>query len=311
MPSDSRPRLLDLARQAARLRHLSRRTERAYVGWIRRFVLFHAKRHPIDMGATEVTRFLSALAIERNVSASTQNQALAALLFLYRDVLDRDLPWLNELVRARRPARLPVVLSREEVGAVIRELEGVCRLMATLLYGAGLRLLECARLRVKDVDFRRSQLTIRGGKGDRDRQTVLPETVQAPLAAHLVRVRRLHDTDLRAGAGWVELPMALARKYPYAGREWVWHWVFPATRGYFHRETGQRRRHHLHESVLQRAVREAARHAAIAKRVTCHAFRHSFATHLLEDGYDIRTVQTLLGHTDVRTTMMQVCRSLR
>jgi len=287
-----------------RLRHLSCRTEKAYVGWIRRFILFHAKRHPIEMGPAEITRFLSALATERNVSASTQNQALAALLFLYRDVLDRDVPWLDELVRARRPTRLPVVLSRDEVGVVIRELQGVHRLMATLLYGAGLRLLECARLRVKDVDFGRSQITVRGGKGDRDRLTVLPATAQAPLARHLLRVRHLHEADLRAGAGWVELPTALAGKYPHAGREWVWQWVFPATRGYLHRETGQQRRHHLHESVLQRAVRGAAQRAATPKRVTCHTFRHSFATHLLEDGYDIRTVQTLLGHTDVRTTMI-------
>ncbi len=274
VPSTPPPRLLDLVRAALRLRHLSRRTEKAYVGWIRRFILFHAKRHPIDMGAPEITRFLSALATERNVSASTQNQALAALLFLYRNVLDRDVPWLDELVRARRPARLPVVLSRDEVGVVLRELEGVHRLMATLLYGAGLRLLECARLRVKDVDFGRSQITVRGGKGDRDRLTVLPATAQAPLARHLVRVRHLHEADLRAGAGWVELPAALARKYPHAGREWVWQWIFPATRGYLHRETGQHRRHHLHESVLQRAVRNAAQRAAIPKRVTCHTFRH-------------------------------------
>jgi len=304
VPSAPPPRLLDRVRGAVRLRHLSCRTEKAYVGWIRRFILFHAKRHPIEMGPAEITRFLSALATERNVSASTQNQALAALLFLYRDVLDRDVPWLDELVRARRPTRLPVVLSRDEVGVVIRELQGVHRLMATLLYGAGLRLLECARLRVKDVDFGRSQITVRGGKGDRDRLTVLPATAQAPLARHLLRVRHLHEADLRAGAGWVELPTALAGKYPHAGREWVRQWVFPATRGYLHRETGQQRRHHLHESVLQRAVRGAAQRAAIPKRVTCHTFRHSFATHLLEDGYDIRTVQTLLGHTDVRTTMI-------
>ncbi len=201
VPSTPPPRLLDLVRAAVRLRHLSRRAEKAYVGWIRRFILFHAKRHPIDMGPAEITRFLSALATERNVSASTQNQALAALLFRYRNVLDRDVPWLDELVRARRPARLPVVLSPDEVGVVIRELQGVHRLMATLLYGTGLRLLECARLRVKDVDFGRSQITVRGGKGDRDRLTVLPATAQAPLARHLVRVRHLHQADLRAGAG--------------------------------------------------------------------------------------------------------------
>ncbi len=256
------------------------------------------------MGEAEITRFLSALATERNVSVSTQNQALSVLLFLYRAVLSRDVPWLDELVRARRPIRVPVVLSREEVAAVIRELDGTPRLMATLLYGAGLRLLECAKLRVKDVDFGRSQLVVRGGKGDRDRVTVLPASVKPSLARHLERVGRMHEADLRASAGWVELPLALARKYPHAGREWGWQWAFPATRTYWHRETAQRRRHHLHESVLQHAVRDAARRVAIAKRVTCHTFRHSFATHLLEDGYDIRTVQTLLGHHDVRTTMV-------
>lgn len=289
---------------AARLRHLSRRTEKSYVAWIRRFVLFHGKRHPAEMGPTEITTFLSTLASAGHVTASTQNQALAALLFLYGTVLERDVPWLDDLVRAKHPARLPVVLSRDEVGVVLRQLHGVPRLMGILLYGAGLRLLECARLRVKDVDFGRGQLIVRAGKGDRDRATMLPVTVRPALRSHLEWARRLHETDLRRGAGWVELPDALARKAPVAGREWPWQWVFPATRIYVDRNTGQRRRHHLHETVLQRAIHAATRAAGLAKRVTCHTFRHSFATHLLEDGYDIRTVQTLLGHRDVRTTMI-------
>jgi integron integrase len=299
-----KPRLLDRVRLALRARHASRRTEKTYVAWIRRYILFHGKRHPAEMGAAEVTQFLSALAVERNVAASTQNQALSALLFLYRHVLEQELPWLDEVVRARRAGRLPVVLTREEVRAVLRELHGPPRLMAILLYGAGLRVLECARLRVKDVDFAANQLVVRGGKGDRDRVTMLPGAVKADLAQHLERVRSQHVRDLQHGAGWVELPWALARKYPAAGREWAWQWVFPATRLYVDRVTGQHRRHHLHETVLQRAVKDAVRRAGIAKPATCHTFRHSFATHLLEDGHDIRTVQELLGHRDVSTTMI-------
>jgi integron integrase len=298
------PTLIDVARDALRTRHYSRRTEKAYVGWIRRYVSFHGKRHPREMGAPEVTRFLTALAVEAKVTASTQNQALGALLFLYRNVLGVELPWLDELVRARRPRRLPIVLSRDEVGAVIAQLRGTPKLMACLLYGSGMRLLECARLRVKDVDFEANHVVVRGGKGDRDRLTVLPRIAQEPLRRHLESVRRRHERDAAAGAGWVELPSALGRKYPNAGREWAWQWVFPATRLYRDRETGQRRRHHLHETVLQRAVREAIRAAGITKPAGCHTFRHSFATHLLEDGYDIRTVQELLGHRDVTTTMI-------
>jgi integron integrase len=298
------PRLLDRVRAAVRARHYSRRTEKAYVGWIRRFILFHDKRHPREMGGREVSEFVSALAVEGDVAASTQNQALSALLFLYREVLEQTLPWLDDVVRAKRPARLPAVLSREEVRAVIRQIDGTPRLMALLLYGAGLRLLECARLRVKDVDFSRNQVVVRGGKGDKDRVAPLPAVVTADLARHLETVKQQHDEDLQRGAGWVELPSALARKYPHAGREWAWQWVFPATRFYVERETGQRRRHHLHESVLQRAVNLAVRQAGLPKRATCHTFRHSFATHLLEDGADIRTVQELLGHRDVSTTMI-------
>jgi integron integrase len=298
------PRLLDRVRITLRARHGSRRTEKAYVAWIRRFILFHGKRHPSEMGGAEVTQFLSALAVQRNVAASTQNQALSALLFLYRDVLGQALPWLDEVVRAKRPERIPVVLSRTEVHAIIGSLDGPVRLLVLLLYGSGLRLLEALRLRVKDVDFARNQITVRGGKGDRDRVTMLPAALALDLTKHLETVRDLHETDLRASAGWVELPWALARKYPNAGREWGWQWVFPATRIYRDAETGQRRRHHLHESVLQRAVKAAVRSNGIAKRATCHTFRHSFATHLLEDGSDIRTVQELLGHRDVTTTMI-------
>ena len=300
----SRPRLLDRVRDALRARHSSRRTEKSYVAWIRRYIVFHGKRHPAEMGAVEVTQFLSSLAQQDHVAASTQNQALSALLFLYRQVLQVEMPWLDNVVRAKRSERLPVVLTREEVRAVIRELQGPPRLMAILLYGAGLRLLECARLRVKDVDFATNQIIVRAGKGDRDRVTMLPAVVRTDLVRHVEMVRRQHEADLRHGAGWVELPWALARKYPNAGREWAWQWVFPATRIYVDRETGQRRRHHLHESVVQRAVKEAVRRAGIAKRATCHTFRHSFATHLLEDNHDIRTVQELLGHRDVSTTMI-------
>ena len=302
--SPPKPRLLDRVRQALQARHGSRRTEKAYVAWIRRFIIFHGKRHPAEMGAAEITQFLTSLAVEGNVAASTQNQALSALLFLYRHVLEQELPWLDGVVRAKRAARLPVVLTREEVRAILRQLQGPPRLMAILLYGAGLRLLECAHLRVKDVDFAANQIVVRAGKGDRDRVTMLPGAVKADLARHLEFVKTQHETDLQRGAGWVELPWALARKYPNAGREWGWQWVFPATRIYVDRVTGQRRRHHLHESVLQRAVKDAVRAAGIPKRASCHTFRHSFATHLLEDGHDIRTVQELLGHRDVSTTMI-------
>ena len=298
------PKLLVRVSIALRLRHYSRRTEKAYVHWIRRFILANGKRHPEQMGEVEVTRFLSSLATEGAVSASTQNQALAAILFLYRDVLEKNLPWLDNLVRAKRPARLPVCLTPDEVAAVLRYMTGTPRLMAMLIYGAGLRLLECARLRVKDLDFANHQIVVRSGKGDKDRVTILPLALAQELQRHLVEVRVQHQEDLAAGAGWVEMPDALARKYPNAGREWAWQWVFPATRTYFDSETGQRRRHHLHETVLQRAVREAALRAGITKRVSTHTLRHSFATHLLEAGYDIRTLQELLGHKDLRTTML-------
>ena len=298
------PRLLDQLRQAIRLRHYSRRTEEAYRGWIRRLIGFHGRRHPAEMGEREVTAFLSSLAVERRVSASTQNQALSAILFLYAHVLGKELDWLEDVVRAQAPPRLPVVLTRAEVRAVLNRLDGPSRLAATLLYGAGLRLLECLQLRVKDLDFGRNEIVVRSGKGGRDRLTMLPGSAKEGLLRHLETVQIQHRDDLRRGAGWVELPDAFGRKYPNARRDWVWQWVFPATRHYVDAATGEHRRHHLHESVLQRAVKIAVLKAAIAKPATCHSFRHSFATHLLEDGHDIRTVQELLGHKDVSTTMI-------
>ena len=304
LPAPARPRFLDEVRRRLRLEHYSRRTEEAYIGWIRRFILFHGKRHPALLGEAEVTRFLSSLAVERKVASSTQNQALSALLFLYSEVLRKDLPWLAGLVRARGPRRLPVVLSREEIRAVFERLDGTPCLVATLLYGAGLRLMEGLRLRIKDLDFSASQVVVRGGKGDKDRVTLLPTAAREGLVRQLEFVREQHRKDITDGAGWVELPSALARKYPKAGREWPWQWAFPATRHYVDTFTGQRRRHHPHESVLQRAVRLAVLRAGIPKPASCHTFRHSFATHLLEDGYDIRTVQDLLGHKDVSTTMI-------
>jgi len=297
-------RLLDRVRVEIRRRNLSPRTEEAYVAWVRRYILFHEKRHPADMGEAEIARFLSGLATQGRVSASTQNQALSALLFLYQEVLGGRLDWMKGIVRAKRPERLPVVLTRAEVRAILDRLQGDCWLMASLLYGAGLRLMECARLRVKDIDFSRNEITVRDGKGGKDRVTLLPARLRDPLAAHLDRVRRTHQADLAHGAGHVELPGALARKYPNAGREWAWQWVFPATRFYRDPATGHRRRHHLHESVLQRTVKDAVRQAGLTKPATCHTLRHSFATHLLEGGYDIRTIQELLGHSDVSTTMI-------
>jgi integron integrase len=281
---------------------MSARTEEAYVGWIRRFILFHGRRHPDAMGPPEVIAFLTHLAVERRVSAPTQNQALSALVFLYRTVLGRELDGLDAAARAGAARPLPVVLSRDEVRAALAALDGVPRLVATLLYGSGLRLLEALRLRVKDLDFARSQVVVRQGKGRRDRGTPFPRRVREPLVRHLEAVRAIHVRDRPAGVA-VVLPDALDRKYPGAGTEWSWQWVFPATRSWVGPD-GRRFRHHLHETVVQRAVKLAATRAGLAKRVTCHSFRHSFATHLLEDGADIRTVQELLGHRDLRTTMI-------
>jgi integron integrase len=304
MEGSSSPRLLDQIRHAITARHYSHRTEKSYVGWVRRFVLFHGKRHPAEMGEAEITAFLSDLATRRRVSASTQNQALSALLFLYRSVLNKDLEWLNGIVYAKRPVRLPVVLTRAEVHAVLDQMHGTPRLMASLMYGAGLRLLECARLRIKDVDFDMGQITVRSGKGQKDRVTMLPAALRAPLTAHAAWVKRQHSRDLRRGLGSVELPGGIDRKYPRAAWDWGWQWVFPAKRFYRDMRTGRWRRHHLHESVVQRAMKEAVRVAGIAKLASCHTLRHSFATHLLEAGYDIRTIQELLGHSDVNTTMI-------
>ena len=303
-PRPAKPKLLVLLRDAIRARHYAARTERAYVGWVRRFVLFHGKRHPIEMGAGEVTEFLTSLAVDRRVSASTQNQALAAILFLYKHVLDRDLPWLGSVIHAKRPERLPVVLTRAEVEALLGGLSGPSRLIACLLYGAGLRLLECLQLRVKDIDTGRREIRVRDGKGRKDRVTTLPVRVLPDLVEHLTCVRAQHRDDLALGAGFVALPDALRAKYPSAPREWPWQWIFPASRTYTDRGTGERRRHHRHESAVQRDVRAAARAAGIPKPVSCHALRHSFATHLLESGQDIRTIQELLGHKDVSTTMI-------
>jgi integron integrase len=296
--------LLERVRHHIRLKHYSIRTEEAYVQAVRRFILFHGKRHPSEMGAEEIRQYLSHLANNRNVAASTQNQALSALLFLYREVLGVDLPFVEGIARARRPARVPTVLTREEARRLLANLSGVHRLMAGLLYGSGLRLMECVRLRVKDVDFGYGQITVRDGKGEKDRRTVLPRPLAVPLERQLARARRLHDGDLGAGYGAVYLPYALERKYAGAATEWRWQWVFPADRLSVDPRSGQVRRHHASEDALQRAVSKAAKSAAIAKRVSCHTLRHSFATHMLESGYDIRTIQELLGHADVQTTMI-------
>ncbi|MBI5596271.1 MAG: integron integrase [Elusimicrobia bacterium] len=303
-PPTPEPAAIARLRTALRLKHYSRKTEDAYVGWARRFLAAEGEARLPDMGPEEVGRFLSRLAEEDGVSASTQNQALNALLFLFREVVGKDIGLLEGVVRAKRPRRLPVVLSREEVVAIVSKLDGTPRLMSMLLYGAGLRLMECCTLRVKDIDFDQRQVVIRGGKGDKDRYTMLPTAVVEPLRAHLARVREQHQKDLARGLGLVELPGALAKKYPNAMREWGWQWVFPATSHYIDRETGEHRRHHLHETVLQRAFKEARLKAGVSKPAGCHTLRHSFATHLMEDGYDIRTVQELLGHKDVSTTMI-------
>jgi integron integrase len=299
-----KPKLLDQVRQAIRTRHYSPRTEETYIHWIKRFIFFHNKRHPAEMAEAEIARFLSNLATESHVSASTQNQALNSVLFLYRQVLRKDIGYVNGVVRANRPKRLPTVLTRQEVRSIFGNLDGVEWIMAMLLYGAGLRLMECLRLRVKDVDFSRNEIRIRSGKGDKDRVTMLPGTVKEPLLTHLQGVKRQHKEDLQKGLGRVALPDALERKYRNAGSEWGWQWIFPATSHYVDRITGEKRRHHLHESVLQKTVKEAVRKAGLPKPASPHTFRHSFATHLLEDGYDIRTVQELLGHSDVTTTMV-------
>jgi integron integrase len=291
-------------RDAIRRRNYSYRTEDAYVQWIRRFIHFSGKRHPLELGAAEVTAFLNHLARERNVAAATQNQALSALLFLYREVLQQPLPWLDQLERAKRPARLPTVLSPAEVRRLLAAMQGTKWLMASLLYGAGLRLTECLKLRVKDVDFEYRQIVVRDGKGAKDRVTMLPLSVLEPLKRQLALAKAMHEADLAAGYGDVELPDALARKYPRAPYAWAWKFVFPSHKLSTDPRTGVIRRHHLYENYLTRGVKEAAHAARIGKPVSCHTLRHSFATHLLAAGYDIRTVQELLGHADVSTTMV-------
>ncbi|HEY8857567.1 MAG TPA: integron integrase [Rugosibacter sp.] len=301
---NSPPKLLDQVRDKLRVKHYSIRTESVYVDWIKRFILFHGKRHPQEMGAPELEVFLTDLAVRGGVSASTQNQALSALLFLYREVLKVDLPWLDNVTRAKRPQRLPVVLTTAEVRAVLDRMDGVYALMGKLLYGTGMRLMECVRLRVKDVDFGRNEILIRDGKGGKDRVTMLPSAVAAPLAEHLQRRRVIFEDDLAAGKAEVWLPDALAKKYPNAATEWAWQYAFCSGSYSTDPRSGRQRRHHLDEKLLQRAMKKAVTAARLTKPATPHTLRHSFATHLLEGGYDIRTVQELLGHSDVSTTMI-------
>ena len=298
------PKLLDQVRDRIRAKHYSIRTEKLYVQWIKRFILFHGKRHPLEMGAMEVEAFLTHLAVEGHVSASTQNQALSALLFLYKDVLLVDLPWLDNVVRAKQPQRLPSVLTRTEVGAVLTRMSGVYGLMANLLYGTGMRLMECVRLRVQDVDFERGEILIRDGTGAKDRITLLPQSLATVLQDHLRQRRVLFDDDARLGKASVYMPDALERKYPHAQAEWAWQYLFPA--GSFSRDSrsGVERRHHIDEKLLQQAMKKAVQASGMTKLATPHTLRHSFATHLLDSGYDIRTVQHLLGHKDIQTTMI-------
>ncbi|MGH7484326.1 MAG: integron integrase [bacterium] len=303
-PARQAPRLSDRVRTELRARHYSLRTEEAYVAWIRRYVRFCDRKHPRETGGEEINAFLSRLATEDKVSASTQNQALSALLFLYRIVLGRAFPDLDKLIRAKRPSRLPTVMTRQEVHSLLSRLDEDVGLVATLLYGSGMRLLEALRLRVKDVDFGLNQILVRDGKGQKDRRTMLPRSLKEPLRVHLDRVRDLHSCDLKSGAGAVFLPGALGRKFPGSEKHWAWQYVFPAASLSRDPRGGASRRHHLHESTVQKSVKRAATKAGIVKPVSCHTLRHSFATHLLEDGYDIRTIQELLGHKDVSTTMI-------
>ena len=306
MPENSPqpPKLLEQLRNRVRFKHYSLATERQYVHWVKRFILFHNKRHPHEMGPAEVEAFLTHLAVDGHVSASTQNQALSALLFLYREVLEQDLPWLQEVVRVKRPARLPVVLTQTEVAEVLERMQGVHGLMARLLYGTGMRLMEVVRLRVKDVDFERLEIVVRDGKGGKDRVTMLPRKLATPLQEHMVWRRRLFEDDTAKGMADVFLPDALERKYPNAGKSWGWQYIFPSGSYSVDPRSGAERRHHMDEKLLQRSMKKAVQAASIAKPATPHTLRHSFATHLLQSGYDIRTIQELLGHADVATTMI-------
>lgn len=303
-PAATKPRLLDQVREACRVRHFSLRTENCYVQWAKRYILFHDKRHPNEMGAAEINAFLTHLAIQRNVAASTQNQAFAAILFLYQKVLRVDPGRVEGVIRAKRPVRLPIVLTKDEVRRIHAQLDGTYLLIAQMLYGSGMRLLECLRLRVKDVDFDRNEIVVREGKGDKDRRTMLPASLKPALQTHLERVRALHQKDLARGFGMVEMPTALATKFPGADKQWIWQYVFPSANLSIDPRSGIKRRHHAHEGSVSREITHAVKRSGIQKRATSHSFRHSFATHLLESGYDIRTVQELLGHEDVSTTMI-------
>jgi integron integrase len=299
-----KPKLLDQVRGAIRAKHYSHRTEEAYIQWIKRFILFHNKRHPAEMGETEINQFLTHLAVKENVAASTQNQALSAILFLYREVLRRQIGDLGTVTWAKKPKRLPVFFTRQEVKAVLSHLTGTHWLMASLLYGAGLRLIECLKLRVKDIEFEYNQIIVRDGKGQKDRVTVLPNSLKEPLRQHLAKVKKLHEADLKQGFGVVDLPGALARKYPNAGREFAWQYLFPSSVISANRDTGLKQRHHAVEKPLQQAVKQAIRKAGIHKHAGCHTLRHSFATHLLQNKCDVRALQELLGHEDLNTTMV-------
>jgi len=301
---NNQPRLLDLVSQQIRIKHYSIRTEKSYTSWIKQFIRFHDLKHPKDMGLVEVESFLTYLAVTRKVSSATQNQALSALLFLYRQVLNIKLPDVENVTRAKSPEKVPVVFTPDEASAVIQRLDGTLQLMAQLLYGSGLRLMECVRLRVKDIDFNYKHIIVRNGKGAKDRVTVLPEFLITPLSLHLKNTKLLHENFLSEGSGTVYMPFALDRKYPSASTEWAWQYVFPASNLSVDPRSGIKQRHHINEKRLQRAVKGAIRHSKIFKQASCHTFRHSFATHLLEAGYDIRTVQELLGHKDIRTTQI-------
>jgi integron integrase len=304
IPNDKHPKLLNQVQNRIRCKHYSIRTEQSYIDWIKRFILYHGKRHPADMGEVEISDFLTYLAVKKKVAASTQNQALSAILFLYREIIKKEVEEFEDLIRAKRPSRLPVVFTPEETKKVLIQLEGTNWLMGQFLYGSGLRIMECVRLRVKDIDFDYKQVTVRDGKGKVDRVTMLPKVITENLTLHLERVKMLHKRDLNEGFGNVYLPYALERKYRNANKSWIWQYVFPATKRSVDPRTGIERRHHISETVIQRAIKMAIRNAGITKAGTCHSLRHSFATHLLESGYDIRTVQELLGHKDVRTTMI-------
>jgi integron integrase len=298
------PRLLDQVRNVIRCKHYSIRTESSYIDWIKRYIYFHNKQHPQNLDEKHISSFLTHLAVEKRVASSTQNQALCALVFLYRHVLNKEIGDFDNLVRAKRPQKLPVVFTRDEVRCVLLQLQGVNWLMGQVLYGSGLRVMECVRLRVKDIDFGYGQIVVRNGKGKKDRVTMLPQIIVDEMQRHLLKVKTIHDRDLKAGCGAVYLPYALEKKYKNANRSWAWQYVFPAARRSMDPRAGVERRHHLSESVPQRAVKHAIRRSGITKAGSCHSLRHSFATHLLEEGYDIRTVQELLGHKDVSTTMI-------